>query len=203
SLRPCIRRLERIAVGDHTYVHIFPDFEGGPGASRMADASEKKYQKNFLALRSKVYRFWNDCATRIALIERLIDLCSIGFAAQDCRRRQTAAARISGEYRGADRKDDYLCCKDRAIAGYDFNRNPRKRCVWRIVKIEVFRDHEIDLEWRNENETGVLPLNFNSSAAENCRQLNAGPVRIRVGGRSCRGRKFLAECGHHRPGSDV
>src|SRR5215468_3640330 len=169
----------------------------------MANASEKKYQKNFLALRPKVYRFWNVCATRVALVERLTDLCSIGFDAQDSRRGQTAAARISGEDRGADRKDVHLCCKYWAIAGYDFNRNRRMRGVGHIVKVEVFRDHEIDLEWRNENETGVLPLNFDSSAAENCRQLNAGPVRIRVGGRSCRGRKFLAECGHHRPGSDV
>src|SRR5215468_7912287 len=112
----------------------------------MANASEKKYQKNFLALRPKVYRFWNDCATRVALVERLTDLCSIGFDAQDSRRRQTAAARISGEDRGADRKDVHLCCKYWAIAGYDFNRYSRTRCAVLIGQVEVIRDHEIDLE---------------------------------------------------------
>lgn len=96
-------------------------------------------------------------ADRVALVKRLSDLCAIDFDAQDRRRRQTAAARISGEDRGADRKDDHLCCKYWAIAGYDFNRNRRTRCVEHIGKIEVYRDHEIDLAWRNENETGVLP----------------------------------------------
>src|SRR5262249_25509888 len=112
-----------------------------------------------------VYRFWNDCATRIALVKRLTDLRSISFDAQDRRCGQTAAARISGEYGGAYREDDHLSLKYWSIAGYDFNQDRRKRCVWHIVKIEVFRDDEIDLEWRNENKTGVLPLNFNSSAA--------------------------------------
>src|SRR5215470_6064311 len=163
----------------------------------MANASEKKYQKNFLALRPEVYRFWNDCATRVTLVKRLADLCSIGFDAQDRRRWQTAAARISGEDRGADRKDLHLCCKYWAIAGYDFYRHSRTRYAVLIGQLEVFRDHEIDLEWRNENETGVLPLNFDSNAAENWWQLNARTVRIRVDGRSRRGRKFLAECGHH------
>src|SRR5262245_40448781 len=105
----------------------------------MANASEKKYQKNFLALRPQVYRFWNDCSTRVALVKRLPDLCSIGFDSYDRRRGQTAAARISGEDRGADRKDDHLGSKYRAVAWYDFNCNRGTRCVGSVGKVEIFR----------------------------------------------------------------